>query len=136
MSRLQKAAFFNLIIVVLALATVFGLYPFLGRASAGGFGLLGFLGFGPLFFWKHGGEVVVDERDQIIAQRSTVIAYSIFWVAFVASSMIILSVYGADGTVPVSVIVSAVWLGLMLVVAIHAIATLAQYGRVNSDARS
>ncbi len=136
MCQTQKAALFNLIIVVLAFATVLALYPFLGRGAAGGFGMLGFLGFGPLFFWRHRGQVMADERDQLIQRRSTIIAYSVFWVAFVASSMLALAFYGGDGAVPVPVVMNAVWLGLMLFVGIQAIATLAQYGRGGSDARS
>jgi hypothetical protein len=136
MCQTQKEAMFNLIIVALALATVLALYPFLGQRAVGGFAMLGFLGFGPLFYRRYRGQVMADERDQLIRRRSTVIAYSIFWLAFVASSMLALVVYGGDGAVPVRVVVSAVWPGLMLVVGTHAIATLVQYGRGGLDARS
>lgn len=136
MCQTQKAALFNLIVIVLTLATVLVLYPFLGRGAAGGFGVSGLLGFSPLFFRRHRGEVLADERDQLIQRRSTIIAYSVFWVAFVASAMLALVFYGYDGAVPVAVIVNAVWLGLMLFVGLQAIAMLAQYGRGGSDARS
>lgn len=127
MCQAQKEALFNLVIVALTLATVLALYPFLGEGAAGGFGLLGLLGFGVLFYRKHPGQVMADERDQLIRRRATVIAYSVFWVAFVASCMLALAFYGGDGAVPVPVLMNAVWLGGMLVVAMHAIATLAQY---------
>jgi hypothetical protein len=136
MCQTQKEALFNLIIVALTLATVVALYPFLGQRAAGGFGILGFLGFGPLFYWRHRCQVMADERDQLIRRRSTIIAYSLFWLAFVASSMLALAVYGENGAVPVRVVVIAVWPGLMLVVGTHAIATLVQYGRGGVDARS
>ena len=136
MCRSQKAALFNLVVVAITLVTVLILYPFLGRGAAGGFGLLGFLGFGPLFYWSRRGEVLADERDLLIQRRSTIIAYSVFWAAFVASAMLALFAYGFDGAVPVPVLVNAVWLGLMLVVGLHAITTLAQYGGRGSDARS
>ncbi len=136
MCRTQKAALFNLSIVLSALATVLALYPFLGRGAAGGFGLLGFLGFGPLFYRQHPGQVVADERDQLINRRSIIIAYSVFWVAFVASSMLALALYGGDGAVPVPVIINAVWFGFMLFVGLHAVATLTQYGLGGADGRS
>ena len=136
MCQTQKEALFNLIIVALALVSVLALYPFLGRGATGGFGMLGFLGFGPLFYWKRRGQVIADERDQLIRRRSTIIAYSVFWLAFVASAMLMLVYYGGDGAVPVPVVINAVWLGLMLFVGMHAVATLAQYGKGGSDARS
>ena len=136
MCQTQKAALFNLVIVALTLATVLALYPSFGRGAAGGFGLSGFLGFSPLFFRRRRGQVLADERDQLIQRRSTIIAYTVFWLAFVASAMLALVSYGFDGAVPVPVLVNAVWLGLMLVVGMNAIATLVQYGRGGSDARS
>ncbi len=134
MCQTQKAAWFNLITVGLTLVTVLALYPFLGRGAAGGFGLSGFLGLCPLFFRKRRGQVLADERDLLIQRRSTIIAYSVFWVAFVASAMLALTLYGFDGAVPVPVLVNAVWLGLMLFVGLQALATLTQYGRGGADA--
>ncbi len=136
MCKTQKEALFNLVIVTLTLAMVLALYPFLGRRAAGGFGMLGFLGFGPLFYWRHRGQVIADERDQLIRRRATIFAYTVFWLAFVASSMLAWAVYGGNGAVPVPVLMNAVWVGLMLVIGMHAIATLVQYGRGGCDARS
>lgn len=135
MCQTQREALFNLVVVVLALATVLVLYPFLGRGAAGGFGMLGLLGLGPLFFWRRRGQVLADERDQLIRRRATILAYTIFWLAFVASAMLTLAWYGGDGAVPVLVVMNAVWCGLMLFVGTHAIATLAQYGRGGWDGR-
>jgi hypothetical protein len=136
MCQTQKEALFNLTIVAVTLAMVLALYPFLGRGATGGFGMLGLLGFGGLFYRKHRGQVIADERDQLIRRRSTIFAYTIFWLVFVASSMLAWAVYGGNGAVPVPLLMNAVWLGLMLVVGMHAIATLVQYGRGGSDARS
>lgn len=136
MCQAQKQALFHLVIVALTLATVLALYPFLGRGACGGFGVLGFLGFSPLFFWQRRGQTLADERDQLISRRSTVFTFSIFWLAFVAAAMLALAVYGEKGAVPVMAVMYAVWCGLMLFVGLHAIATLVQYGRGGSDARS
>jgi hypothetical protein len=136
MCQTQKEALFNLVVVLLTFVTVVALYPFLGRGAAGGFGVLGFLGFAPLLYSRHRGKVLADERDQLIRRRATIFAYSIFWLAFVASAMLALAVYGGNGAVPVPVVMNAVWCGLMLVVGLHAIATLVQYSRGGVDARS
>ena len=52
MNASQREAWFNLIVVLSSLLMVTVLLPFLGKGAMGGFGLLGFLGFSPLFFRK------------------------------------------------------------------------------------
>jgi hypothetical protein len=136
MCQTQKEALFNLVVVGLALATVLSLYPVFGPSAAAGFGLLGLLGLGPVFYRKRRCRIVADERDHLIQRRATIIAYTVFWLAFVASAMLALGFYGAEGAVPVMVVMNAVWLGVMLVVAMHAIATLVQYGWGGVDERS
>lgn len=132
----QKHACFNLIIVVLTLLAVMLLYPFLGQGALGGFGILGFLGLGPFFFRKKPGQVVMDERDQLIQQRSLVLAYTVFWLAFIAAGVLAPLYYGAAGGVPTVVVSCAVWVGLMLFLAVQSLATLVQYGRGGLDART
>jgi hypothetical protein len=137
MCQTQKEALFFLVVIALSLATVVVLYPFLGRGAVGGFGILGFLGLGPLFsYWRHRGQVMTDERDQLIRRRSTIFAFSVFWLAFLASAMLAWAVYGGDGAVPVMTVMYAVWCSVILFVGTHAIATLVQYGQGGSDARS
>jgi hypothetical protein len=92
------------------------------------------LGFGPLFFRRKGGEVVEDERDWAIRRRSVLIAYSVFWLAFVAACVSLPAVYGWKGSVPVAVVQSSVWCGLILVVGVMSVATLVQYRRGDVDA--
>jgi hypothetical protein len=135
MCQTQKEALFNLIVVTLTLVAVLALYPILGRAASCGFALLALLGFGPIFYRKRRGQVVADERDNLIRRRSTIIAYTVFWLAFFATATLTAAFYGFDGAVPVPVIMNGVWFGAMLFVAAHAIATLAQYGRSDCDAR-
>ena len=85
MTAAQKLACFNLSVVVLTVVTVLILIPVLGPGAQGGFGFLGLLGFGPLFFRRRRNEVVEDERDRAIQRRSVLIAYTVFWLAFVAA---------------------------------------------------
>lgn len=136
MCQPQKHAFFNLAIVVVSFLTVLLLYPWLGPGALGGVGLLGFLGFGPLFYRRRPGQVVLDERDGQIQQRSLIIAYSVFWLAFVAAGTLAPVYYGYAGSVPTMVVASAVWAGFMLFIAVQSIASLFQYGRGDLDART
>lgn len=133
MCQTQKEALFNLVIVASATTTVLLLYPILGRGALGGLGLLGLLGLAPIFYCKRRGQVVADERDNLIRIRSMILAYSIFWVAFVGSTVLSFVVYGFDGAVPVPVIANAVWIGFILFIGVQAIATLVQYGRGGVD---
>jgi hypothetical protein len=125
---MQKWAWFNLAVIVAALVTVLSLWPFLGKGALGGFGFLGLIGFGPLFFRKKSGRVLTDERDTLIQTRSWVLAYSLFWAVFVIAAVILSAVaYGQDGAVPVWVVQSSVFCGFMLVYALASLATLLQY---------
>jgi hypothetical protein len=134
MSAMQKWAWFNLAVITLTVVAVLSLLPFLGKGALGGFGFLGLIGFGPLFFRRKSGQVVADERDALIQQRSWVLAYSLFWVVFVLATVLSAVIYGQDGAVPVWVVQSSVFCAFMLVYALHAIATLVQYAGGARDA--
>jgi hypothetical protein len=135
MSAMQKWAWFNLAVIALTLVAALALLPFLGKGALGGFGFLGLIGFGPLFFRKKPGQVLTDERDQLIQRRSWVLAYSLFWVAFaLAAAVLSAVVYGQEGAVPVWVVQSSVFCGFMLVYALASIAILVQYAGGTRDA--
>lgn len=130
MTSLQKFAWYNLgIISLTGLAVAVG-YPIMGSPALGFLGILGFLGFGPLFFLKRGGKVIFDERDRLIQFRASTIAYSIFWVIFVMVCVFGTStIYGENGDVPVTVVRLSVFWALMLVYLVQSIAILVQYAR-------
>jgi hypothetical protein len=135
MSAMQRFAWFNLAVIALTLVAVLLLLPFLGKGAIGGTGFLGLIGLGPFFFRKRPGQVVVDERDQIIQLRSWVLAYSLFWVVFVLTAALIsLLVYGQEGAVPVTVVQISVGCFFMLVYALASIAILAQCAGGAKDA--
>jgi hypothetical protein len=133
MSAAQKWAWFNLAVIALSLLVVFAIVPFKPAAALGGFGFLGLLGFGPLFFRKKPGHVVGDERDQLIWQRSVIIGYAVFWVAFCSAGTLAPLVYGQ--CVPGLLVAASVWAGLVLFMGTMSVAMLAQYGRRGRDAQ-
>jgi hypothetical protein len=135
MSAMQKFAWFNLAVIALTLVTVLLLLPFLGRGALGGFGFIGLLGFGPLFFRKRPGQVLIDERDVLIQRRSWVVAYSFFWVVFVLAAVVLSAVvYGQEGAVPVVIVQISVLPGFMLVYTLASIAILVQYAGESKNA--
>jgi hypothetical protein len=136
MSASQKLAWFNLIVVAASLIAVSALTPVMGlKAAQGGFGILGLLGFGPLFYRKKPGVVVGDERDALINARSWLIAYAAFWLVFVAVCVAATPFYfGSTGAVPVVLVQVSVWYGLVIVVGVASLATLIQYRWGGPDA--
>ena len=135
MSAQQKFAWFSLAVIGLTLVAVLSLLPLLGKGALGGFGFLGLFWFGAFFYRKKPGQVVTDERDQLIQRRSWLLAYCLFWVVFVLAAVVLSAVvYGEDGAVPVSVLSWSVFCGFMLVWALASVATLAQYAGGSRDA--
>jgi len=136
MSALQKYAWFNLAVVALTVVTVLLLFPLMGKGALGGLGWLGLTGLGPFFFRGKPGQVVTDERDQQIQRRSWVLAYALFWVAFVlAAALVAPLAYGYDGAVPVWVVQVSVFGGYMFVCALASVAILVQYAGGSGDAQ-
>lgn len=128
MSASQKFAWYNLAVIAVTLFVFFATVPWLGpKRALGGFGLMGFLGFSPIFFLKRRGECVSDERDQLIWQRSIGIGYATFWVAFVAACVGASYLYGSSGAIPVFVVNASVYVGMAIIMTVMSIAILAQY---------
>ena len=128
MAPAQRQAWFNLVIISLAIGTVLLLTPVLGyRRAQGGLAILGFLGLAPLLFRKRAGKVFMDERDVQIQSRAWAVAYAVFWVVFVAVCVSAPFTFGSSGAVPVEWVQMSVWYGFMLVWGASAVATLAQY---------
>lgn len=135
MSPLQKFAWFNLAVIAVTLIVVCSLLPLLGYRAMGGLGCLGLIGFTPYFFLNKQGKVLTDERDQLIQWRSWILAYALFWLAFVLVAVVLsVAIYGQEGAVPVTIIQLSVALGFMFVYAVASIAILVQYAGGSKDA--
>ena len=133
MNASQREAWFNLVVVLSSLLMVTVLLPFLGKGAMGGFGLLGLLGFSPVFFRKPR-LVVLDERDTQIRIRSQFCAISFSGCLFVVAAMTAPAVYGWNGSVPVTMVMASVFCGMMVLYGVMSLATLIQYGRGGHDA--
>jgi hypothetical protein len=112
MNKQQKIAWFNLVVVTLALGLsviAFSIGYFIfgapARQAAGGFGfigIMGFLGLTPVLFRKDKDKVQADERDLMILRKANIIAYSVFWLLFGAAAMVPWFIIGPDGTITVN----------------------------------
>jgi len=138
MNRQQKIAWFTLVVVTLALGLsliAFSIGYFIfgapARQAAAGFGfigIMGLLGFTPILFNKNKDKVQADERDLAILRKATVIAYSIFWVLFVAAAMVPWFIIGPQGTITVNYLPWMVFGGMTVVMLVQSIVTLSEYG--------
>ena len=101
------------------------------RRAAGGFGFFGIMGFSglaPLLFKKDTGKVKLDERDLLIKNKAMLAAYFSFWPVFVIAAMAPFCVYGPDGMVSVKYLCSMVFGGMFIVILVHSLVTLQEYG--------
>jgi hypothetical protein len=138
MNRMQKIAWFNLIVTSLALGlsiAAFGVAYFIFGLptcrAAGGFGFIGIMGFcglSPVLFRKDKSKVQFDERDTAIQRKAVGFAYAIFWVLFVAAAMIPWFIIGPNGNITVNYLPWMVFGGMCVVMLLQSIVTLNEYG--------
>jgi hypothetical protein len=143
MNRMQKMAWFNLIVISLALGLsvaafsigyfIFGAPARQAAAGSGFIGIMGFSGLSPILFRKDKSKVQYDERDTAIQRKSVIIAYSIFWVLFVAAAMIPWFILGPNGTITTNYLPWMVFGGMFTVMLLQSIVTLSEYGWKGKD---
>jgi hypothetical protein len=132
MSAQQKLAWFNLSIAVATAITYLALWPVLGPWRAmGAFGLLGLAGFGFLFYYggKNEGQILADERDQLINIKAYAFAKSVVWIALIVGFLLALNSYGENGAVPIQVLALVAWLAFCGFLLVQSLATLILYAR-------
>jgi hypothetical protein len=138
MNRQQKIAWFTLIVATLSLGLsvitfcigyfIFGAPARQAAAGFGFIGIMGLIGLTPVLFRKDKDKVQADERDLVILRKATVIAYSIFWVLFVAAAMVPWFIIGPFGTIPVNYLPWMVFGGMFVVMFVQSIVILSEYG--------
>ena len=141
MNRLQKIAWYNLIVMLVSLAltgaAVGTLAAIVGMPGAlGGFGFLGIsglLGLSPILFRKKRSQSDLDERDLLIFRRASLVAYSIFWIYFTLACMAPWFVLDQGATIRVVMLPLMLVGGFFIVQLIQSIAVLVQYGRGGKD---
>jgi hypothetical protein len=138
MNKQQKIAWFRLIVILLSLGlsiTAFSIGYFIfgvsARQAASGFGfigLFGFLGLTPFLFVKDKRKNPFDERDLAIARKSSIVAYSVFWLLFTAASIVPWFILGQNGMITVNYLTWMLLGGWMLVWGVQSIVILNEYG--------
>lgn len=135
MNPVQKVAWTELIVSVLAIVLVATLYPWLGSAALGGFALLGLLGITPLFLRRRGNQVVRDERDAQIEQIASWFGFGTAYFLLMLSMVAITLFYGQQQRdVPTSLLSVLLWSQFAFCYAIKGATALLQYRGTNSAA--
>ena len=70
MTAMEKAFWWEMTVAIISIALVVLLFPFIGDAARGGFGVLGFSAIAIAFLRQRRGVVVVDERDSEIEKMA------------------------------------------------------------------
>jgi hypothetical protein len=138
MNKAQKIAWFNLVVFSFTLGlsvAAFGIFYFVfglpANRAAGGFGFMGIIGFAgltPILFWKDKNKVQCDERDLMIHRKATIVAYTSFWVLFVAAAMVPWFIIGPSGMIAVNYLPWMVFGGMCTVMLLQSIVILKEYG--------
>ncbi|MBV07722.1 MAG: hypothetical protein CMN21_00725 [Rubinisphaera sp.] len=112
MSAMEKVAWTELLVSILAVIVVLILYPMFGSNAHAGFAVLGFLVCSLWFIKRRGQKVVIDERDHAIEKRSTQIGVETAWMAtFLALIGIVFwTNYFNDGMVTTRLLTWLIWI--------------------------
>jgi len=128
MNALQKVAWAELAVSILAVALVAALYPWLGGAAAGGFGVLGLLGVTPLLMRNRGVKVVHDERDQAIEKQAAWAGFGFAWMLMLASLAVVTMWHSYhEREVAPGLLNIMIWIQFAFCYAVKGAATLLQY---------
>ena len=143
LAPLQKRAWFNLIVFATT-ATLYSIsvpliawhfHKTMSSASVpalGVFGLCGILGFSSFICNRRS----LDEREELIDRRATMLGMTLFWQVFVLSSMGVWAVFSYirhQTTVPVGFFPFLVWVGFIVFSVTQSVAILVQYERSASN---
>jgi uncharacterized membrane protein len=122
MTRFRRHAIVNLSISLAAAAAVVGVFLATGRVqpAMAGFAVLGLLGAGPLWARRRGTPIVQDEREAAIGRKAALLAYTIFWLAFVTWGVVVSLRYADAQAVPLAAVEPVVWTGAWLVIMVRA----------------
>jgi uncharacterized membrane protein len=125
MNAVEKVAWTELTVSILATIFVLALYPWIRTAALGGFGLLGIT---PLFLRKRGNQVVRDERDVEIERIASWFGFGTAWVLLMIS-LVVITMWHIDlkRDVPTSLLSVLIWTQFALCYAIKGATTLFQY---------
>ena len=85
MNAMEKVAWTQMLVSVVAVVVASSLYPWLGSHATSAFALLALIGFSGVFLRQRGNRVVTDERDREIERKATSIGVGTAWMTLVTA---------------------------------------------------
>ncbi len=78
-------------------------------------------------------EVNSDERDELIKKRAVLVSFASVWILLIAATIIPWFAVGQDGSIPVCLLPIINFGVFLIVMLVHSIAVLVQYGWGGKD---
>lgn len=136
MNRAQKIALYNVIVLIAGLTLTGAAVGILtivcgmpkGLGGLGFLGIAGLVGLSPILFRRKAGQLGLDERDLLIYNKASLIAYSVFWAFFSVACVVPWLVLERGAKIHVVVLPCMLGGGFIIVQLIQSIAILLQYG--------
>jgi hypothetical protein len=132
MSLQEKMAVFITVVCFITIITYLILMSIMGPYSAmRAFGILGILGITPFIYRKFSkkGRTLLDERDVSIRKKAASIAFRLFWILFVFSSLFLYYLYQDSGVITIHVFPLLIFIGVMIISVTWSVSILILYHR-------
>jgi len=131
MNAMEKAAWTELSVSVVAVALATALTPWLGSRATSAFALMALVMLGYFFIRPRGNRVVIDERDREIAARATSIGVGTAWMmVFVVLALATTwASYSGAHAVSTGFLNWLIWMQFAVCFGVRGLATVVMYRR-------
>ena len=115
MNAMEKVAWTEIAVSLVAIVCAIATYPWLGNSAIGWFGLLGLVVFGMAFLRKRGDNVLTDERDTAIEKEASDQAVRFVWMTSLLTLVVFVLVFSSrDTSVPTGYLNWLIWIQVAL----------------------
>jgi hypothetical protein len=129
MNAMEKVAWTELVVSVVAVIIVTSLTPLLGSAATAGFACLALIAFSGLFLRQRGMQTVIDERDREIARKAKYISVGTAWMTLVIVLLAATtwSIHRGDHAVSTVLLNWLIWMQFAIVYGTHGLVSIVMY---------
>jgi amino acid transporter len=129
MNAMEKVAWTELSVSIVAVVTVALLIPLVGSAATCGFAVLALVALSGLFLRRRGSQVVVDERDREIARKAKSVSIGTSWMTLLIALIIatMWSVHKGEQAVSSLLLNWLIWMQFVIVYGIHGLVSVLMY---------
>jgi hypothetical protein len=131
MNAMEKVAWTELVVALVAVFIVTSLTPWLGSAATAGFALMALIAFSSLFLRRRGTQIVVDERDREIAGKAKYASVTTAWMTLVSVliAATMWSIQNGEHAISTVLVHWLIWIQLAIVYGTHGLVSVVLYRR-------